>query len=595
MNHIVDTEDPRAFTQANSELYCGATEHPNQLIIECVGNAVDEHVIGNGDVISTMFTNNGEWLIRDFGNGIPTNQFVRRASKEEEVKIKKGEEQLGDKFFEKDGVIFANDSRSTLERCASVMNSSGKYSKDGIYQGTSLGKFGIGLKLATWLSDSLTIVSHYNGVFEKIVFEDGFFKSREIGETEDHGVIIKFFPSKKYFKDTTLDEEPFLEYLTTLAYLCPKLTFAYKNDITGVTQMINKPRSLDQFLNETELVENEILKKRFSVDFIKRSEKREMHLSLTWSDNYNSGIIIPYVNYGLTKEGNHITAVKDLITRNFNKFAKKKGLIKEDEKSLTGDQIQEGMVCIFNLVSPNIEYTEQIKTKVSNTDLAPFITEALKEELEFWITQNEKDAIKIIEKGILARKAQEAAKKAREKARGEKNKRSDIKYINKLSDCTSTNPEECEVFIVEGDSAGGNSKTARNKSTQAVLSLRGKILNIDKSDEKKILKNNEIRTMLSAFGCGEGKNFNIEKLRYGKIIIMTDADVDGSHISTLLLTFFYRFMPELIKAEKVFRVIPPLYAVKTVKETVYLKDDAALEEFRNTHQGKKYTISRFKG
>ena len=450
----------------------------------------------------------------------------------------------------------------------------------------------IGSKLGTWLSNYLTVSSVRNGEYEVLKFEEGRLVNRQSGGIRDdsHGVQILFHPSDEFFTHTELDEESFLKLLKETSYLCPNFIVHYSNEMTGTQCDVQSEKGLVQCFDDLKL--KEFIKNRIEIRYSKESEKRSMNMIITFTEGY-SGSIVPYVNYGLTESGTHISAVKECITRTFNKFARDKMMLKEDEKNLTGDQIQEGMYCMFNLVTPNVKYDAQVKSRVTNRDLAPFINESMTNTLEFWIKQNDKDARKIIEKALLARKAQEAAKKARDKTRKEKT--SKISFDNKLSDCTSNNPEECEIYIVEGDSAGGSAKTARNRATQAILPLRGKILNVDKADDKKILLNNEICSMVKGFGCGVGKDFDISKLRYNKIIIMTDADIDGAHISTLLLTFFYRFMPELIKQGYVYCSIPPLFGIKTSKGTIYLKDEKELEQYQQENQGRRYQVSRYKG
>lgn len=589
----IASEDARSFTRMKPAVYCGDTTYPNQLLVEYLSNVVDEHVIGNGNECWIEIRKNGDWVIKDQGQGIPCNQFYRKASIDEEERYKNGSLELSeDQYKIEDNRLYIKDDNSTLERSFSVINSSGKYSEDGVYNGTSLGSFGIGSKLGTWLSNYLTVSSMRNGEYEVLKFVEGRLVNRQSGGIRDdsHGVQILFHPSDEFFTHTELDEESFLKLLKETSYLCPNFVVHYLNEMTGTQCDVQSEKGLVQCFDDLKL--KEFIKNRIEIRYSKESEKRSMNMIITFTEGY-SGSIVPYVNYGLTESGTHISAVKECITRTFNKFARDKMMLKEDEKNLTGDQIQEGMYCMFNLVTPNVKYDAQVKSRVTNRDLAPFINESMTNTLEFWIKQNDKDARKIIEKALLARKAQEAAKKARDKTRKEKT--SKISFDNKLSDCTSNNPEECEIYIVEGDSAGGSAKTARNRATQAILPLRGKILNVDKADDKKILLNNEICSMVKGFGCGVGKDFDISKLRYNKIIIMTDADVDGSHISTLLLTFFYRYMPELIKQGYVYCSIPPLFGIKTSKGTVYLKDEKELEQYQQENKGRRYQVSRYKG
>jgi DNA gyrase subunit B len=342
----------------------------------------------------------------------------------------------------------------------------------------------------------------------------------------------------------------------------------------------------------------ELINNRFDMNFVEG--KNKMDMVLTYTSNYSS-TIVPYVNTGLTETGQHITQVKSIITREFNKFFKEKKWLKSTDENLTGDDIQEGMYIVFNITAPNVSYDAQVKSRITKIEMKPFNV-ALTENLQYWLANNEKEIKLIAEKAINAKKAREAAKKAREKAREQgKKKEKALKFDSKLADCYSEDRERCEIYITEGDSASGNLKTARNNEFQAVMPVRGKILNTQKATLDKIQKNAEIMTMIEAFGLRiDSKTMRVtydrDELRYGKIIIMSDADVDGSHIKNLFYTFIWNFCPQLFYDGIIYAGVPPLYKITLAgnKGYKYLKDDAALEDFRKTYTG-KYIVNRLKG
>ena len=323
---------------------------------------------------------------------------------------------------------------------------------------------------------------------------------------------------------------------------------------------------------------------------------------MTYTSNYSS-TIVPYVNTGLTDTGPHITQLKTAITREMNKFFREKGWLKEKDDNLTGDDIQEGMYLVFNYTAPSVSYDAQVKSRVTSIDTKVEIS-TFTAGLAQWLQINEKEIKLIADKAINARKAREAAKKARDAARETEKKKKEkvLKFDSKLADCYSKDRMKCEIYITEGDSASGNLKQARNNEFQAILPVRGKILNTQKATLAQIQKNAEIMTMIDAFGLKIDPKtmkitYNKEDLRYGKIIIMSDADVDGAHIKNLFYTFIWNFCPELIIDGYVYAGVPPLYKITLGgnKGYKYLKNDEALEEFRKANAGKKYQVNRMKG
>ena len=567
----IESLSPLEFTRLRPGVYCGDTNYSTQLLVEIVSNAIDEFRLGHGNQIDVYAI--GDTIeVRDYGQGFIPNSF-------------------------------RDDGKTILEAAFSVLNTSGKYREDGTYEGTSLGSFGIGSKITTFLSHWLDVATCREGEVEHIHFVEGEFEYRD-KKAEDHfkvvknGTVVRWQPSEEFFTHTEIEIEKVKNLFKTMSCLCPGLTINFIFG-EGKTESITyySANGLADLADEA-IGDKEILNSRFSV---RSSEgKNKMDLIMTYTSNYSS-IIVPYVNTGLTEKGPHITQIKTVFTRELNKFFREKKWLKEKEENLTGDDIQEGMYIVFNLTAPNVAYDAQVKSTITKIDMTPFTTK-LSEELQSWLAHNEKEIKIIADKAINARKAREAAKKAREAVRNKTQKKDKVlKFDSKLADCYSKNRKKCEIYITEGDSASGNLKSARDNEFVAVLPIRGKILNVRKASLDKIQKNAEIMTMIEAFGLSvDPKTMKLtyrpEDLRYGKIIIESDADVDGAHIKNLFYTFIWTFCPRLIMDGYVYAGVPPLYRITMGKdEHIYLKDDKALEEFKKTHIGKKYQIGRMKG
>lgn len=568
----IESLSPLEFTRLRPQVYAGSTEYSTQLLVEILSNSIDEYRLGHGNEIDIKIDKD-IITIQDYGQGFLVNEI-------------------------------RDDGKTVLEAAFSVLNTSGKYREDGTYEGTSLGSFGIGSKITTFLSHWLEVITYRNNEYETIRFTEGEFTDRDTGkEKHSSGTKVQWQPSEEFFTHTEVEIDKVKKLCQTIVCLCPGLIInLYITDFDKDGIKIEKyiryksENGIDDLVDLT-VKNTELIKNRFHMNYEKG--KNKMDIVFTYTSNYSS-TIVPYVNTGLTDSGQHITQIKTTITRVFNKFFKEKGWIKEKEENLTGDDIQEGMYVVFNITAPNVAYDAQVKSRITKIDMSPF-TEAFAEELEYWLYNNEKDVKGIADKAINAKKARQAAKRAREAARGQnKKKEKVIKFDSKLADCYSKDRSKCEIYIVEGDSASGNLKTARDNEFQAVMPVRGKILNVHKATLDKIQKNAEIMTMINAFGLTiDTKSMKVtyhkDDLRYGKIIILSDADVDGSHIKNLFYTFIWNFCPELIKEGYIFAGVPPLYKITTSKGYKYLKNDAALLEYREVNKGKKYTVNRLKG
>ena len=497
----IESLSPLEFTRLRPQVYAGDCTYSTQLLVEIISNAVDEYRLGHGNKIDVTIDKDIV-TVKDYGQGFIPNSF-------------------------------RDDGKTILEAAFSVLNTSGKYREDGTYEGTSLGSFGIGSKITTFLSHWLQVSTTRDGKAEQISFKEGVFDSRQIKENlpkDLHGTSVSWQPSEEFFTHTEVELNKIKDLFETIVCLCPGLTINlnlggnnsvqyYSNN--GINDLVDKA------VKNTELINN-----RFSMNFSEGKNKLDM--VLTYAGNYSS-TIVPYVNTGLTESGPHITQIKTVITREFNKFFKEKKWLKDKDENLTGDDIQEGMYIVFNITAPNVGYDAQVKSRITKIDMTPF-TSVLSTNLNIWLNNNEKEVKSIFEKAVAARKARDAAKKARDKAREQnKKKQKALKFDSKLADCNSKDRSKCEIYITEGDSASGNLKLARDNETQAVMPVRGKILNTQKATFAQIQKNAEIMTMCDAFfrpgdWSIDPKTLKVtyHQVRYGKIIIMSDADVSNT-------------------------------------------------------------------
>lgn len=561
----IESLNPREFTRLRPQVYAGDCTYSTQLLVEIISNAVDEYNIGHGrDIFVTIDEDICE--VRDCGQG-----FIPGLIRE-------------------DGI-------SVLEAAFSVLNTSGKFKNDGAYEGTSLGSFGIGAKITNFLSHWFEVETYRDGKSEKLYFVEGLRQGDMVlSETKErNGTKVRWQPSEEFFTHTEVDIKVIKDLFKTISCLCPGLNILLTYN--GEAIQYYSKNGLNDLLND-KVKNNEIIKNRFNANIV--SGKNRLNLVLTYTNSYTSSII-PYVNVGFTEAGPHITQVKTLITRELNKFFREKKWLKEKDENLSGDDCQEGMNVIFNITASNVGYDAQVKSRITKIDIKDLLTQ-LSIDFQKWLVLNEKDIKQIADKALNARKAREAARKAKEAVReGAKKKTKALKFDSKLADCFSPDRSKCEIYVVEGNSAAGNLKSARDNEFTAVLPVRGKLLNVRKSSLDKIQKNAEIMTMIEAFGLKVDLKtmkltYSEDELRYGKIIIESDADSDGAHIKNLFYTFLWTFAPQLIIDGHVYAGVPPLYKVTEGKDKyIYLKDDAALAKYKEEAKSKKYSVKHLKG
>ena len=492
----IESLSPLEFTRLRPGVYAGDCAYSTQLLIEIFSNAVDEYNAGHGNQIDVTIVKDTV-SVRDYGQGFIPNSF-------------------------------REDGKTILEAAFSVLNTSGKYREDGSYEGTSLGSFGIGSKITTFLSHWLRVTTVRDHVWEECYFKEGVFANRSTGNDGVTGTLVEWQPSEEFFTHTEVEINKIRNLFKTISCLCPGLIINL--DYNGTKEVYNSKNGLNDLVDDA-VKDNELIKNRLVVQ--EQEGKYKLDLVMTYTSNY-SATIVPYVNTGLTDTGAHITQLKTTITREMNKFFREKGWLKEKDDNLTGDDIQEGLYLVFNYTAPSVSYDAQVKSRVTAIDTKAEIS-AFSAGLAQWLQINEKEIKTIADKAINARKAREAAKKARDAARETEKKKKEkvLKFDSKLADCYSKDRMKCEIYITEGDSASGNLKQARNNEFQAILPVRGKILNTQKATLAQIQKNAEIMTMIDAFGLKIDPKtmkitYNKEDLRYGKIIIMSDADVSNT-------------------------------------------------------------------
>lgn len=547
-------------------MYAGDCTYSTQLLIEVLSNAVDEYRLGNGNQIDIVIDNDIISL-EDHGQGFIVNHM-------------------------------REDGKTILEAAFSVLNTSGKYREDGAYEGTSLGSFGIGSKITTYLSHWLHVMTCRDGKFEVVRFKEGVFENRESGTISNNktGTLVKWQPSEEFFTHTEVEITKVKELLNTIVCLCPGLTINLNNN--GDKETYFSKNGLRDYVDQ-KVKGKEIIDNRFYSTF--KSGKESIDFILTYTTSY-TGTMIPYVNTGLTEKGPHITLIKALITKEFNKFFREQKWLKEKDENLTGEDITEGQYIVFNITASGVAYDAQVKSNITKIDMKPFIN-GLTEDLRTWLESNKKEIKDIADKAINARKAREAARKAKEAARNNiaKGKSKLLNLPTKLVDAWSKKRSECELLIAEGDSAAGGLVGARDGEFQAVFPVRGKTLNLLKATNEKIFANQEVVNIIKAIGLEldpktKKLQYDASKLRYGRIILCADADPDGQAIKNLLLTCFWALCPELVINGHIYAAIPPLFRITTKKnDYIYLRDTVALEGYKQTHIGEKYTINRNKG
>ncbi|SEV94068.1 DNA gyrase/topoisomerase IV subunit B [[Clostridium] fimetarium] len=550
-------------------MYIGSvsTKGLNHLIYEIADNAVDEHLAGFCSEIDVTLNNDGTATIKDNGRGIPIG------------------------IHPKAGI-------PAVEVVFTILHAGGKFG-DGAYK-ISGGLHGVGASVVNALSEWLEVVIKVDGAIYKQRYERGKVTAplEQIGtcRKNDTGTTVTFLPDFEIFEKIKFKSDAIKSRLHETAYLNPGLIINYEDKRQDEQEKLiyHEPDGIKAYvkaLNDGKEQVHDI------VYFKKSSEGIEVEVAFQFVNEFEENIL-GFCNNIYTQEGGtHITGYKTKFTTIINQYAKELGILKEKDANFTGLDVRNGMTAIVAIKHPDPRFEGQTKTKLDNQDAGKVVQEITGEQMQLYFDKNIealKNVISCAEKSAKIRRAEEKAKtnllvKARFSCDSN----------GKLSNCESRNAQECEVFIVEGDSAGGSAKTARNRKIQAILPIRGKILNVEKATIDKVLANQEIKTMITAFGCGflegYGNDFDISKLRYSKIIIMTDADVDGAHIATLLLTFFYRFMPELISQGHIYLATPPLYkAIPKKGDGEYLFDEKALEKYRRSHTA-SFTLQRFKG
>jgi len=545
-------------------MYIGSTGERglHQLVYEVVDNSIDEALAGYCDTIMLTINEDNSIEVVDNGRGIPI-----------ETNKKTG--------------------KSTLETVLTVLHAGGKFDNDA-YK-VSGGLHGVGVSCVNALSDHMVAEVNWNGKKYRQRYERGIPKTEVelIGKTKQTGTSITFIPDPTIFDTLEFNYTTIKHRMRELAFLNRGIKIILEDKRSKIKNEFHYEGGIKEFVrylnSKKEPLHNDVIFTEGDKD------KVIVEIAIQYTDSYNENIFSFVNNINTIEGGTHLVGFKTALTRVINDYAKKAGLIKDNDVPITGEDIREGITAILSIKVTNPQFEGQTKTKLGNSEIRGIVDSITGEALNIYCEENPKTAKAIVEKSLRSARAREAARKARDLVR-RKGALESMALPGKLADCSEKDPALSEICIVEGNSAGGSAKEGRDRRTQAILPLRGKILNVEKSRIDRILNSEEIKNMITAFGCGIGEDFDISKLRYHKIIIMTDADVDGAHIRTLLLTFFYRYMKELITGGYVYAAQPPLYRVKKGKFEKYVYSDGELNEVLDEiGRDNKNEIQRYKG
>ena len=550
-------------------MYIGSTSSRglHHLVYEIVDNAVDEALAGYCNTIEVTINQDNSITVIDNGRGVPVD-------------------------------VNHETGKPAVEVVYTMLHAGGKFGGGG-YK-VSGGLHGVGASVVNALSEWMEVYVKRDGHIYNQRYERGnvCYPLKVVGDCplEETGTKVTFLPDKEIFQETTVYEYNILKSrLREMAFLTKGIKIVLKDTREGIEQerVFHYEGGIKEFVEYLNKSKDALYDKIIYCEGLK--DGVQVEVAFQHNDGYNE-VVDSFVNNIKTPEGGtHLTGFKNALTKTFNDYAKKNKLIKDSEQSLSGDDIREGLTAIVSVKIEDPQFEGQTKQKLGNTVARSAVDSIVSEQLEIFLEQNPAVAKVICEKSILAQRAREAARKARDLTR-RKTALENTSLPGKLADCSDRDPKNCEIYIVEGDSAGGSAKTARSRATQAILPLRGKILNVEKARLDRILGNEEIKAMITAFGTGIHEDFDISKLRYHKIIIMTDADVDGAHIATLLLTFFYRFMPELIKQGHVYLAQPPLYKIEKNKKVWYAYSDEELNQIMlEIGRDQNNKVQRYKG
>ena len=569
LNHGYDAGDIQVLeglepVRKRPGMYIGTTDVKglHHLVTEVVDNSIDEALAGYCTHIEVTVLPDGSCRVRDNGRGIPTG-------------------------------IIPKEGKSAVEVVLTKLHAGGKFGSGG-YK-ISGGLHGVGVSCVNALSEWLEVRVFQNGKIHKQVFNRGVPQRalQVVGDTDETGTEVTFLPDDEIFDSTVFQYDMMKQRLRELAYLNKGLKITLTDEREGQerSEVFCYEGGIRHFVDQMNIGKDVVFPETVYID--EQVGDNIVEIAIQYNTGYDEKIYTYANNINTEEGGMHLEGFKAALTKVLNDYGQASKTLKENEK-LSGDDVREGITAVLSVKLPEPQFEGQTKTKLGNAEMRGIVSKVVQAKLGEYLEENPKIGKELITKAITAQRAREAARKARESFR--KGVMEGTSLPGKLADCSDTDPMNCEIFLVEGDSAGGTAINGRDRQIQAILPLRGKILNVEKARLHRVLDNEEIKSMIKAFGCGYKDDFDITKRRYDRIICMTDADVDGSHIRILLLTFFYRFMRPLVEGGHVYIALPPLYRVTLPnKEEHYYYSDVDLKEFQDSYTGQKYDLQRYKG